>query len=69
MRIETGSLYTPMGEQYNGFKVTIGGITDPSTIVRTYDDIESILGKNKINYKVHEETTSSGTFKSYSVST
>ena len=69
MRIETGSLYTPSGEQYNGFKVTIGEITDPSTIQRTYEDIESILGKDNVKYSIHEEHRPDGKFKSYSIST
>lgn len=69
MRIETGNLYTPSGEQYSGFKITIGGITDPSTVVRTYEDIERILHENQKPFAIHEEHTAAGTFKSYSVST
>jgi hypothetical protein len=69
VRIETGSLYTPSGEQYNGFKITVGGIIDPCDVKRIYDDIEKILGKHQVPYKIHEEHTASGTFKSYSVET
>lgn len=68
-RIETGRLETPYGTSYIGFKVTIGEILDPSVIQRTYDDIEAILKSNKTPYRVHEERTERGTFKSYSVET
>lgn len=47
--------------------MTIGGITDPSQIQRTYDDIEAIFHKNQIEFHTHEERTNAGTFKSYSV--
>jgi hypothetical protein len=62
-------LVTPDGTPYKGFKVSIGGIQDPSEVRRTYDDVEAILHKNQVEYKVHEERTPQGTFKSYSVST
>ncbi len=57
----------PDGTAYRGFKVTIGGITDPATIKRTYDDIEAIFKSNQTKFKIHEEHTPAGTFKSYSV--
>lgn len=60
---------TPDGTPYHGFKVSIGGIQDPATIKRTYDDIEKIFKSNEVNFKTHEEHTPSGTFKSYTVST
>jgi len=47
--------------------VTIGGVTDPSEIKRTYDDIEAIFKSNQTNYKIYEEHTPNGTFKSYTV--
>ena len=58
---------TPDGTPYHGFKVSIGGITDPSEVVRTYADIEAILHKNQVPFKTHEESHSDGTFKSYTV--
>ena len=69
VRIETGNLTTPSGEEYHGFKVTIGKEFDSSNVQRTYDDIEKILGKNNIAYKVEEERRINGTFKSYTVET
>ena len=57
---------TPDGTAYRGFKVTIGGLSNPE---RTYDDIESILNRNKMPYKIHEERTTDGKFKSYMVET
>ena len=66
-RIETGNLTTPDGTPYRGFKVSIGGVSDPSSVERTYADIEKILGRDKVSFKTHEETTPSGTFKSYSI--
>lgn len=68
-KVEAGKLQTPSGADYIGFKITVGEVLDPASVKRTYEDIESILGKNKVNYETHEESTSSGTFKSYSVST
>lgn len=69
VRIERGDITTPFGEKISGFKVTVGGITDPSTVIRTYEDIEKIFKANPGNYKVHEEKTPDGKFKSYTVST
>ena len=66
---ETGHLTTPYGDEYDGFKITVGGIQDPAEIKRTYDDIEEILGKNQIPFKTHEVDSPSGKFRSYSVST
>ena len=64
-----GRLLSPNGMEFVGVQVSIGGITDPSGIRRTYDDIEKILHQNKVEYKVHEESRPDGRFKSYSVST
>lgn len=50
-------------------KVTIGGIVDPSTIKRTYEDIDKIVKSNPDSFKVKEERDSSGHFKSFIVST
>ena len=47
--------------------MTIGGVTDPGEIERSYDDIEKILKGNKVAYKIYETKTESGTFKSYTV--
>lgn len=58
---------SPFGTEFVGFKVTIGGVTDPASIQRTYDDIEKILRREP--YKIHEEKTSNGTFRSYTVET
>lgn len=44
--------------------MTIGGITDPSTIERSYNDITAILRANRGPYKVTEERTPDGRFKS-----
>lgn len=60
---------SPFGTEIVGFKVTIGGITDPATIQRTYEDIEKIFKSNQANFKIHEEKTPEGKFKSYSIST
>jgi len=49
--------------------VSLGGAIDPSEVERKYDDIEAIMGKNKVPFKIHEESTPQGTFRSYSVST
>lgn len=69
IKIETGDLHTPDGTPYHGFKVSIGGITDPAAVLRTYDDIEKILHQNKVPYIEHEEHTPEGKFKSYSITT
>lgn len=58
-----------MGTEIQGFQVSIGGIFDPSEVKRRYDDIEEILGKNKVNYKTHEERNDNGTFRLYTVQT
>ena len=60
---------TPDGTPYRGFKVSIGGVTDPSTIKRTYEDIEAIFRSNEATFKTFEEKTPAGTFKSYVVET
>lgn len=59
----------PSGEEYFGIKVSIGKITDPSSVRRTYEDIEAILGRNKVDYKTHEVRTDAGLFRSYTIST
>jgi hypothetical protein len=60
-------LITPDGTPYKGFKVTVGGVQ--GEVKRSYKEIEAIFKSNEVNFKTHEEHTSSGTFKSYSVST
>ena len=52
-----------------GFKVTIGSVSDPALVKRTYDDIDAIFKSNPGDYKVEEERDSNGHFKSYIVST
>lgn len=59
---------SPSGVEFNGVEISLGGITDPASIVRTYDDIERILHQNKTPYKITETKTDAGTFKSYLVS-
>ena len=48
--------------------MTIGGITDPGEIERTYEDIDKIFKSNPEKFKVHEEREN-GKFKSFTVST
>lgn len=52
-----------------GFIITVGGVTDPATIQRTYEDIDKIFKSDPDNFKIHEEKDAMGKFKSYSVST
>lgn len=59
----------PFGTEINGFKVSILSSTDPSTIERTYEDIERILRGNRQPFKEVEEKTPSGTFKSFVIET
>ena len=66
-RVETGKVTSPFGTEIVGFKVTIGGVTDPATIERKYDDIEAILKKSKVKFEIHESRYPTGRFKSYSV--
>lgn len=68
-KIKFGKQVTPSGEEYTGFSITIGGITDPADIKRSYDDIERILHVSNIPYQTHEVDTADGKFCSYSVST
>jgi len=66
VRIEVGELTTPDGTPYKGFKVSIGGgITDPATIERTYEDIDKIFKANPGEYKVKETRTPDGKFQSF----
>ena len=58
---------TPSGEIVQGFSVTIGGITDPSTIERRYDDVARILRGNVHPAKVTEERDSQGRFRKFVV--
>lgn len=69
VKVEHGKLTTPDGTPFFGVKISIGEITDPATIKRTYDDIEKIMGRNQVPFKIHEEKTAAGTFRSYSVET
>ena len=49
--------------------MTIGGVTDPALIERTYEDIDKIFKANPGAYKVKEERTPEGKFKSFIVET
>lgn len=69
VRIEQGEITTPFGNKISGFKITVGGVMDPSTVIRTYDDIDKIFKANPSNYKVTEHKTADGKFKSYTVET
>lgn len=69
MKFEKGKLTTPFGTEFVGFIITVGGITDPATIQRTYEDIDKIFKSNPETFKTHEEKDANGKFKSYSVST
>lgn len=60
---------SPFGTEYIGFKVTIGGITDPSMIERTYQDVDKIIKSNPESFYTKEERDESGGFKAYHVST
>lgn len=64
-----GRILSPSGIEFNGVEITIGGISDPGAIKRTYDDIEKILRGNKQSYKEVETKTEAGTFKSYVIET
>jgi len=62
-------LTTPFGTPYVGFKVTIGGVLEDWQVTRTYDDIAKIVKSDPSTFKVVEERTPDGKFKSFSVST
>lgn len=68
-RVEAGRLTTPSGVPFVGIKITIGSILDPASVKRTYDDIEAILGWNKVDYETHYELREGGKFKSYTIET
>ena len=69
VQFQKGKLTTPFGTEFVGFIITIGGITDPASIQRTYEDIDAIFKAHPEEYKVYEEKDSLGHFKSYAVST
>jgi hypothetical protein len=69
LRIESGNLLTPSGEAYFGIKVTTGPWFQASEAVRTYEDVEKILHSNGSQFKIHEERTEAGLFRSYVVET
>ena len=48
-----------------GVQISIGGISNPADVQRTYEDIERILHSNKQPYKEVETRTEQGTFKSF----
>ena len=49
--------------------ITIGGITDPALIERTYEDIDKIFKSQPEKFKVKEFRDSEGKFKSMIVET
>lgn len=67
--MSTGRLTTPFGTPYIGFKVTIGGVSDPAMTERTYEDIDKIFKSNPGDYHVKEERDANGKFQSFHVST
>lgn len=69
VRIKRGRLVSPGGEEYLGFSVTLGGITDPASIERSYKDIDRIFKANPGSYSVKEERDAEGKFKSFIVET
>lgn len=70
MRIETGSLYTPSGTHYNGWKVTVSdGFPDVASEEHVHASIQKALDTEKVPYKTHNEYRNGKIFKSYSVST
>jgi hypothetical protein len=66
---QKGKLTSPFGTEFVGFIITIGGVTDPADIHRTYEDIDNIFKSNPEKFKIHETRDENGRFKSYSVST
>ena len=69
VRVKTGKVMSPFGTEVVGFKVSIGGITDPAQIKRTYEDIDRIFKSNNKDFKVYEEKSKDGKFKSFTVTT
>ena len=67
MRVQTGRLVSPFGTSFVGFMVTVTG--DSPDVKRSYDDIEATFKSNEADFKVHEEHTEAGTFKTYIVET
>ncbi len=49
--------------------MTLGGITDPGLIERSYEDLNKILKSNPDNYKVTETRDENGKFESFIVET
>lgn len=64
---KSGKLKTPFGDEFNGFIVTIGGVTDPASIHRNYEDVDRIIKSDPETYIIHEERDEQGRFKSYSI--
>ena len=69
MRFQKGKLTTPDGADFVGFIITVGGITDPASIQRTYEDIDKIFKSNPESFNTHEVKDENGKFKSYVVET
>ena len=49
--------------------ITIGGVTDPDSVERTYEDIDKIFKSNPEKFKTQEVRDEAGRFKSYIVET
>ena len=69
MSYKKGKLTTPDGTDFVGFIISVGGVTDPAEIQRTYEDIEKIFKSQPDKFITHEERDKDGHFLSYSVST
>lgn len=66
-QLETGRLTSPFGTEFVGVRITIGEVTDPATIKRTYEDIDEIFKSNPDSFTVKEERDEKGRFKSFVV--
>lgn len=64
VKVEVGELTTPGGIPYKGFKITLGGVSNPD-VKRTYEDIVAILHSQQQPYKEFETKTKEGKFKSF----
>lgn len=55
LKYEKGSLTTPEGVPYIGFRVSIGAVRDPANFEMSYEDVKAIFKSNPNNFKVLEE--------------
>ena len=68
IRIKTGKVMTPFGNEVNGFEVSFGEAIDPAQVEHNYDDIAKIFKSNPGSYKVSEERVD-GKFRRFIVET